>query len=59
MNTAEVELCGPPKLRLMPTSVVAELMFHSTDPDCHVHAELALYLNCRTGRFYFYRTWLI
>jgi hypothetical protein len=61
VNTAQVELCEQPQLRLSPVTGTARLvlLFHTTDPDSTVHVELSVHLDPSTGRFYFSGDWLL
>jgi hypothetical protein len=61
VTTAEVQLCGAPEFHVNPRTGRAHLAvyLHTTDPDSKVHAQLNVYLDPRTGRFWFDRDWLL
>ena len=61
MSTVQVEMCGDPELRINPTNGTAKLefLFHTTDPESQVHAELVLILDPNTGKFWFIPGWVV
>lgn len=56
-----VQVCGEPEFHVNPRTGRGQLaiLLHTSDPASGVHVQLDVYLDPRTGRFWFDREWVL